>query len=279
MMKRILITGANSYIGVSFAAYMKQFGDAYEMETVTLRDGLWKTKDFSEYDVVFHVAGVTHQKETKENASLYYDVNEHLAVAVAEKAKREGVKQFIILSSMSVYGMTVGHITKETQPAPKSSYGKSKYNADVRLEKMSCDTFRVAILRPPMVYGKGCRGNYQVLRRFALKSPVFPDYANQRSMIYIGNLTAFVKQIIVDEAEGIFFPQDAEYVSTVELVKNIASANGKHIVITPLLNWAVKLALRLRVGVFQKVFGTLTYEKVDLVSEYGFDRAKKCTEE
>lgn len=277
-MKKVLITGANSYIGVNVEEYLEQWSDNYLVDTLNMIGDEWKNADFSNYDVVFHVAGIAHIKETKDNSHLYYDVNEHLAVSVAEKAKVEGVKQFIILSTMSVYGITVGHITKDTKPSPINSYGKAKYNADLKIGGLDCPTFKVAILRPPMVYGKGCKGNYQTLRKFALKSPVFPGFKNERSMIYIGNLAAFVKRCIDEEKNGLFFPQDEEYVCTSRMVKMIADCNGKKIGVLGAFNWMIHIMIAIGIGVFKKVFGSLTYEKEDLVAEYSFEEAMNMTE-
>lgn len=277
-MKKVLITGAGSYIGINVEKYLLQWSDNYQVDSLNMIGKKWRQTNFSNYDVIFHVAGIAHIKETKENSHLYYDVNEHLAIDVAEKAKSEGVKQFIILSTMSVYGITTGYITKETKPNPVNSYGKAKYNADLKIEKMNCQTFKVAILRPPMVYGKDCKGNYQTLRKFALKSSIFPSFKNQRSMLYIGNLVAFVKNCIDEGKSGLFFPQDSEYVCTADMVKKIAEHNDKKIGITGAFNWAIRIMLCLGVGVFNKVFGSLTYEKVDLMSEYSFEESMMNTE-
>lgn len=278
-MKKILITGANSYIGVSVENYLGQWPSNYQVDSLNMIEKEWKQSDFSKYDVIFHVAGIAHIKETKENEQLYYDVNEHLAVEVAEKAKKEGVRQFIILSTMSVYGVTVGYITKKTKPHPINNYGKAKYNADLKIEEMNCSSFIVTILRPPMVYGKGCKGNYQTLRKFALKVPIFPSFKNQRSMLYIGNLAAFVKRCIDEERSGLYFPQNAEYVHVSNMVEMIAEYNGKKIVITCVFNWVIRIMLALRIGVFKKVFGDLTYEKVDLVKEFSFEESMKKVEQ
>ena len=275
-MKKILITGANSYIGTSFEKYMAQFGDEYVVNTVDMIGDGWKKKDFSSYDSVFHVAGIAHQKETLENAHLYYEVNRNLAIATAQKAKRDGVKQFILLSSMSVYGLETGVITKNTVPHPKSHYGKSKLQADEKIVKLNCDTFKVAILRPPMVYGKGCKGNYQRLRSFALKSPIFPDYPNQRSMVYIGNLCEFVKNMIDEQRRGLYFPQNAEYVNTSKMVKEIAEANGKLIRMTKVFNPFIKIIL---LRVVKKVFGNLVYDKSDLIEINNFWKSIIISEE
>src|SRR5699024_1194219 len=129
------------------------------------RDDKWKEIDLSVYDSILHVAGIAHQKETNENSSLYYDVNRDLAIEMAEKAKKKNVKQFIFLSTMSVYGVETGVIDENTRLNPKTHYGKSKKAAEDSIQKLETDEFKVAIVRPPMIYGKDCPGNYQRLRK------------------------------------------------------------------------------------------------------------------
>lgn len=225
-MKKILITGANSYIGISFENTMKQFED-YSVDTVDMIGGGWKAKSFAGYDAVFHVAGIAHIKETKENSHLYYDVNRDLAIETAKKAKAEGVKHFVFLSSMSVYGKDTGVITKQTLPRPKSSYGKSKLLAEEGLNALEGDGFVVSVIRPPMVYGKGCKGNFNTLKKLALKLPAFPYLQNERSMIYIENLSLFIKMMIDNPVNGVFFPQNREPVKTVRMAELIAEAEEK----------------------------------------------------
>lgn len=274
-MKRILITGANSYIGTSVESYLNSFAGQYDIDTVDMLSGSWKDKDFSVYDVVFHVAGIAHIKETAENADLYYKVNRDLVVETANKAKKDGVKHFVFLSSMSVYGIEKGSINKNTVPKPNSHYGKSKLQAERRIEKLNDDKFKVAILRPPMVYGKGCKGNYQRLRKFALGFPVFPDLKNQRSMIYIGNLCEFVKMMIDTVASGVFCPQNSEYVCTSDMVKLIADNNGKKIKKIRIFNPFIRV---LPLSVVNKVFGNLTYEHFDIVDKYSLKESIELTE-
>jgi UDP-glucose 4-epimerase len=257
-MKMILITGANSYIGASFEKWLEQESGDYFVDTIDMIDERWKEKSFSEYDVVFHVAGITHIKETKENSELYYKVNRDLVYEVAKKSKNDGVKQFIFLSSMSVYGMEVGSISKDTVPSPKSNYGKSKLQAEELIEKLQDSTFNIAILRPPMIYGKGCKGNYSRLEKFALKSPIFPDIKNKRSMIEIDRLCEYLKVLIDEESNGLFFPQNEEYVCTSDMVKNIAEKHGKKIYMTKLFNPLLRV---LKVSIINKVFGDLVYAK------------------
>lgn len=274
-MKRVLITGAGSYIGECFADYLRANAD-YAVESIGTIDGEWERADFSGYDVVFHVAGIAHIKETKENEHLYYDVNRDLTLKIAEKSKAQGVGQFIVLSSMSVYGKETGYITKSTEPAPCTAYGKSKYEADLGLAGMETPTFTVAILRPPMVYGKGCKGNYNQLRKLALKSPVFPLYKNERSMVYVGNLCEFVKCVIDEGKRGVFFPQNSEYVNTSELAKCIVKIHGKKRFFLPVFRFVFAC---LPIRVIKKAFGNLTYEKVDTVDKFSFEESIKLTEE
>lgn len=258
-MKKVLITGANSYIGTSFENYIKDnFPDAYAVDTVDMIDGTWREKDFSEYDSVFHVAGIAHQKETKENAHLYYEINRDLAFSVAQKAKQDGVKQFVFLSSMSVYGMDIGVITKETVPNPKSNYGKSKLQAEEQIAALADEDFKIAVLRPPMVYGKGSKGNYPLLAKIALKMPVFPYVKNERSMLYIENLCEFVRLMIENAESGTFWPQNAQYSNTGELVKMIAQAHGKKIFLVKGFGWALNL-MSVFIGKVNKAFGSLQY--------------------
>lgn len=255
-MKKILIAGAGSYIGTSVEKWLNESG-CYETVTIDMQGIQPKTIDFTGVDAVFHVAGIAHRKETEENAHLYYEVNGDLAIRTAEAAKKAGVKQFILLSSMSVYGINTGVITKQTIPSPKSHYGKSKLQADEAIQKLQDDKFKVCIVRPPMVYGKGCKGNYQLLRKLAIKSPVFPGMQNQRSMIFIDNLSVFVEQLIRNEADGLFFPQNQEYVSTVEMVRCIAKENNHKMLVTNLANFILR---NVRLNVVNKVFGDLIYD-------------------
>ncbi len=258
-MKNILITGANSYIGVCFENYIKNFSGEYTVETLDMINPEWKDSDFSKYDVIYHVAGIAHRKETEENAQLYYDVNRDLTINVAKKAKNEGVKHFVFLSSMSVYGVEEGIIKKDTAPDPKSNYGKSKLQAEEKLNELKDDNFKVAIMRPPMVYGDGCKGNYQMLVKFAKMMPVFPNYKNKRSMVHVDNLSAFVKELIDNKKEGLFFPQDKEYVCTCAMVKEIGAGMGKNIRLLKILNPAVSILKKFTTK-GKKAFGDLIYD-------------------
>lgn len=259
-MKKVLITGANSYIGTSFEKYIKEnYPDDFEIDTVDMIDGSWRDMAFSEYDVVFHVAGIAHQKETKQNAHQYFEINRDLAGEVAKKSKQDGVQQFIFLSSMSVYGLDTGVITKSTKPNPKTNYGKSKLQAEELINKLRSEDFKVCVLRPPMVYGKGCKGNYQTIVKIVKRFPVFPKVNNKRSLVSIDTLVCFVKDAVDQEYDGLFFPQNKEYVKTIDLAKDIAEQENKSLYFSYILGFAVVL-FRPFIKSLKKAFGSLIYK-------------------
>lgn len=273
-MKRILITGANSYIGTSFEHYVTEnFPEDYVVDTVDMIDCSWREKDFSGYDTVFHVAGIAHSdngKISEEKAKLYYAVNTDLTVETAEKAKKDGVKQFVFMSSAIVYGDSapIGKsklITKETPASPANCYGDSKVQAENGIIPLNDEAFKVVILRPPMIYGKGSKGNYPLLSKIAVKTPIFPYVKNERSMLYIENLCEFVRLIVENEEKGIFWPQNAEYSNTSELVKMIADAHGEKLSLVKGFGWALKIMSHMT-GLVNKAFGSLTYDMS--LSEY-----------
>ena len=272
-MKRVLITGANSYIGTNVENWLNKWKDKYEVETVDMIDGSWRNKNFSRYDVVYHVAGIAHSDNGKisaEKEKLYRTVNTDLTIETAKKAKKEGVKQFIFMSSAIVYGNSAPlgkskMITRETEPAPNNCYSVSKWQAELGLKELEGDAFKICVLRPPMIYGKGSKGNYPVLAKFAQKLPIFPKVNNTRSMLYIENLCEFVRLMIENEESGVFWPQNQEYSNTTEIVQLIAKAHGKKIVTTVVFNWGLYI-LRLGTGLVDKAFGSLSYDKK--MSEY-----------
>lgn len=267
-MKKILITGANSYIGTSFEAYITEnFPEQYQVDTVDMIDGTWREKSFAGYDTVYHVAGIAHSDNGKisaEREKLYRAVNTDLTVETAKKAKADGVGQFIFMSSAIVYGDSAPMgkqkmITKDTPVSPANCYGDSKVQAENGIRPLEDASFRVVILRPPMIYGKGSKGNYPTLAKLAQKLPVFPKVNNCRSMLYIENLCEFVRLMIENEESGTFWPQNGQYSNTSEMVKLIARAHGKNIRLTKALNWALPLA-RLATGLVDKAFGNLAYD-------------------
>ncbi len=271
--KRVLVTGAGSYIGESFEEWAKEhYSVNFTIDTLDMQTPFWREKDFSLYDVVFHVAGIAHAdvgKATEEEKKRYYDVNTRLAIETAEKAKREGVEQFVFMSSMIIYGESAPCGKKKvvdeyTLPAPANFYGDSKWQADKGVRALADERFHVAVLRPPMIYGRGSKGNYPVLAKLAEKLPVFPDVENQRSMLYIGNLCEFLCKLMLSGEGGVYFPQNEEYTKTSEMVKEIAKSAGKRIWITKLLVPVVKIGSHIPGKVprlVNKAFGDSIYSQ------------------
>lgn len=261
-MKKILITGKNSYIGTSLERWLANDNDRFVVHTLDVKDAAWEEHDFSTYDVVFHVAALVHKSENPSMAAVYFKVNHELAVQVATKAKAEGVTQLIFMSTMAVYG-EVGRIgaefviTELTPEQPKTLYGASKLAAERSLVELNDVNFKVVVIRPPTVYGPNCPGNYASLKTFALVMPVFPLFQNKRSMLHIDNLSEFVKLMIDYDEQGVFFPQDGDYVSTCAIVKAIAETNGKRVRFAQVPK---SLILPMgRLNVVRKLFGNLVY--------------------
>lgn len=273
--KKVLITGAGSYIGQSFIDYTKKYyPENFEIDELDMVGDSWRECDFSNYDIVYHVAGIAHadvgnvSEETKEK---YYAVNTDLAVEVAQKAKTEKVKEFIFMSSMIVYGESAPYgkkkvIDEHTVPAPANFYGDSKLQADVAVRELADDSFKVIVLRPPMIYGRGSKGNYPVLAKLAKKLPVFPEADNERSMLYIENLCEFLCQVMLVEQikqnATVLIPQNAEWTNTSVMVEEIAKVSGKKIAIMKALKPAVAMTGKLPGkigGMTNKAFGNSCY--------------------
>lgn len=280
-MKKVLITGANSYIGCSFEAYVKErYSDELAVDTVDMIDGSWRDKDFSGYDIVYHVAGIAHAdvgKVDEDTKKRYYAINSDLAIETAQKAKADGVKQFVFMSSAIIYGDSAPYgkrkmITADTEPQPTNYYGDSKWQADKGVRTLSNDNFAVCVLRPPMIYGKGSKGNYPTLSKMAKKLPLFPNIKNERSMLYIENLCEFLVQVMIRGEKGVFWPQNAEYTRTSDMVRLIAKSSRHKIWVTKLFNWVVAISAHIpgkMSNLTNKAFGNLVYESD--MSKYEFE--------
>lgn len=271
-MKNVLITGANSYIGTNIEEWLKRNPEEFQVYTVDTFGDNWKQADYTKYDAVFHVAGIAHVDPKPSMAPLYYKVNRDLTIEIAKYAKEHGVKQFVFMSSEIVYhaskSLNPHVITPETQPDPNDFYGDSKLQAELGLKELESPTFKIAILRPPMIYGPNCKGNFLRLGWLGTKTPIFPNWHNQRSMLYIDNLAEFVKQIIVREMNGVFYPQNKELSDTVEIVRFFAKKYNHKIWVSKLFNPFVIIGSWLLPQI-PKMFADSYYEPS--MSQYDFD--------
>ena len=271
-MKKVLITGANSFVGVNVEKWLLRNPQEFQVDTVDTMNDAWKKADFRKYDAVFHVAGIAHVDPKPEMASLYYKVNRDLTVEIAQWAKDHGVKQFIFMSSKIVYhaskSLKGDVVTKNTQPKPNDFYGDSKLQAENNLKKLETPDFKIVILRPCMIYGLGNKGNLPRLAWLASKTPIFPAWHNKRSMIHVNNLAELVRQVVLRELSGTFHPQNSEYVDTVEIVRYFAKEIGHKIWISRIFNpfvWIGSFFL----PQISKMFSDSYYEQE--LSTYDFD--------
>ncbi|GMR70957.1 NAD-dependent epimerase/dehydratase family protein [Aerococcus viridans] len=285
-MKKILITGLNSYIGNKFEEWVSQWPNEYQVTKISVRNDDWKNQNWNIYDVVLNVAGIAHNSSDASLEELYYQVNRDLTVELAGKAKIDEVKQFIHLSSMIVYGASKtenGMITIDTEPEPANFYGDSKLQGELGIIPLEDDNFKIAIIRPPMIYGKGSKGNYPLLAKLAQKTPIFPDFKNKRSMLYIDNLNEFIRLLINNGDHGIYHPQNEEYVVTSDLVRAIARVHNHKVLFTKITNPIINIMLN-KVAIFKKIFGNQLYSKELSLYNNGnyivnnFDESIKLTE-
>ena len=265
-MERVLVTGSNSYIGTNVEKWLMREPEKYSVKTLDLKDPNWKDFDFSKFDVVFHVAGLVHVKTTKKNKKDFFTINRDLTCDVSKIAKEAGVRQFIFMSTMNIFGVNSGVIDENTVPKPRSYYGLSKFQAEQHLKSLISQTFSVCIVRPPIVYGPQCSGNYKTLSKLSKKVRFIPEINNSRSMIYIDNLSELIRNLIDKNLVGTFHPQNKDYVNVTALIKKIADYNNNHLyLIKKILNFVKYI----KFGFFSKAFGTLVYSKK--LSTYDFD--------
>ena len=262
-MKKILITGAGSYVGESVRRYILSTSSDFQIDAVDTMGDNWKNADYSQYDVVYHVAGIAHVNADPKMEALYYKVNRDLTIEVAKHAKAAGVKQFIFMSSQIVFhesqSLKTEVLTAETKENPNGFYGDSKLQAELGIKPLEDENFKVCILRPCMIYGPNAKGNFPRLAKLACKTPVFPCWHNKRSMLYIDNLAEFVKQAVLRGLSGTFYPQNRELADTVEIIRFFARAAGHRIWITRLLNpfvWLGSFVLQ----PLNKMFATYYYD-------------------
>ena len=260
-MRSVLIAGEGSFIGTAVARRLADLHGSYRAATIDMRSDAWRAFDFSGYDSVVLVAGIAHVSPKPAMRALYERVNRDLAIEAAARAKEAGVRQFIFLSSSIVFGDAAPagkdfEIAPDTPPAPSNAYGQSKLDAEIGIRALEGDGFQAAILRPMMVFGPGCRGNYTRLSRFADRFPLFPDFPNRRGAVYIEHLAELIRLLIDRGNGGTYHVQDA-VVRTSDFVREIAKARGKKMAFPRLWNPLIKLFGR--AGVVRRAFGGFCY--------------------
>jgi nucleoside-diphosphate-sugar epimerase len=269
-MTRILITGADSFVGRNFIDNSAN----KDVQEISLFDNQPDDIDFTKYDVIIHLVAIVHQSKTI-HEDQYYKINRDLCIKVAEHAKKAGVKQFIFLSSVKVYGAFIpdsGPWNEDSICVPEDSYGKSKYEAEIALKKIEESNFIVSIVRTPLVYGAGVKANMLNILRLLDKFPILPlaKVNNKRSFTSAGNLVAFIDRIIEKKASGIFIAMDEKPLSTTDLVNCISTYLNKNIYLFRMPLLLIKLGTYLIPNIFDRLYGSFELDNKKTLNKLGF---------
>ncbi len=257
----ILIVGKNSFIARGVGAWFAGKDPAPQVDCISVREDSWKCRDLSGYDAVIFAAALVHRPDVTDWAE-YERINVQLPLEFATYAKAQGVKQFVFFSTVSVYQaertLPRGTVIDENTPLePLSLYGKSKLMAENRLQTLMDDHFRVSIVRPTYVYGKGCRGRHiDVQKWLARMLPVLPDAFGdvKMGMVYIDNLAELVWLIVHSQCSGIYHAQDAAPMSTCEILQTMAPAKK-----TIRCRWLLQPFVR--ISMVKRLFGGSAYSE------------------
>jgi len=269
--KTILLTGASGFIGSYF---IEKYKSKYNVKTFSFLHDDFEALHVEDVDLVFHLSALVHQMGEK-SASEYEKVNVTQTLELAKKVEESGVKHFVFMSTVAVYGIEIGVMSEESECNPLTEYGKSKLKAEVELQKLEDESFKISIIRPPIVYGKNAPGNMRSLLNLISKVPLLPfgGIDNKRSMVYIGNLCHLVDVVIEQEKEGIFLASDDEPLSTSRLIEFIAKSLDKKIYLIKIpffetLLKLVKPSFHKRLYGSLEIDNTLTKEKLNLKNPY-----------
>ena len=275
-MKRILLTGSNGFVGTYF---IDKYRDKYNIKTFSFLNDYIETLELINIDVVFHLSALVHQMGGA-SAQEYERVNVVQTLELAKKAKESGVKHFVFMSTVKVYGEeTDVKYTENSDCNPEDDYGKSKLKAEIELQKLENENFKVSIVRTPIVYGFGVKANIKSLINLVNKVPILPfgGIQNKRSMVYIGNLCHLLDEIIIQEKSGVFLCADDEPLSTSRLCALIAKNLDKKVYLLkiPFFETLLKIA---KPSFHKRLFGslevdnTLTKEKLNLKNPYSVEK-------
>lgn len=290
----IFITGVTGFVGANIAAYFMERGyhvigaarhkpdDArIEFRAISKLDRytFWD-EALKGADIVVHLAGRAHKMhETSEEKHLYYETNVEGTVNLAQNAIKAGVKKLIFISSIKAM-LSDAHeepLTESFVCKPAEPYGISKLKAEIELRKISeTSGLPLVILRPPLIYGPGVKGNLASLIRLVRRIPVLPlgGISNRRSLLGVMNLASAIEAVIdSDSANGkTFLVSDGEEISTSELVKRLAVAYNPGCRIISLPAWIWKLGARVPglAGKFLRLCGSLPVDSGLITREIGW---------
>lgn len=270
-MTKILLTGTNSFVGTHFIKYSK----FTEVDEVSLFDKKPEDIEFKGYDVIIHLVAIVHQT-IKIPEEQYFKVNRDLCVEVAKHAKKAGVKQFVFLSTVKVYGKFIkgySYWNEKSTCFPDDSYGKSKYAAELALKELNDKDFTVSIVRTPLVYGEGVKANMLSILKLVKQSHFLPfkGVNNRRSFTSAENLVAFIDRIIEKRASGIFIAMDKDAISTTDLVLMISETLGRKILLFKMPDFVIKLGIKLLPKFFDRLYGSFEMDNNETLKILDFE--------
>jgi len=272
---KLLITGASGFVGSHF---IEKYSSKYDIKTFSFRKDDLSTLDCSNIDVILHLSALVHQMGGA-NASEYERVNVTQTLELAQKAKKSGVKHFVFMSTVKVYGEETNSVyTENSECKAEDEYGKSKLKAEQELLKLEDESFKVSIIRTPIVYGYGVKANIKSLINLVNKVPLLPfgKIENKRSMVYIGNLCYLVDVVIEQQKSGIFLASDDQPLSTSRLIELIAKNLDKKIYLVKIPFFESLLKI-LKPSFHKRLYGSLeidnsiTKEKLNLKNPYSVE--------
>jgi len=280
--KRILLTGASGFVGQRF---VEMNSDYYEIFPYSLRKTKVSEIDFSKIDAIVHLAGIAHQMQ-KIDDQIYFDVNHKLTVALAKRAKENGVGHFLFMSTIKVFGENFESeiLTEQSECKPEDPYGKSKLLAEEELKSIEDESFKVGIVRPPLVYGPRVKGNMIRLIQLAEKSIPLPlgGISNKRTMVFVDNLVLLCNQITDTKASGVFLAGDKFPISTSKLIETIKSELSNSISDFKIPSPLVSILGSLKPGIKHRLFGSLqldtskTNQQLNFEPKYSFEEGIKA---
>jgi nucleoside-diphosphate-sugar epimerase len=253
-MAKVLITGANSFIGTNY----RRISVNQNVSEVSIVENKPEDIDFSHFDVVLHLAAIVHQSK-KISDEDYLFVNRDLCERVARQAKKSGVRQFIFLSTVKVYGKFIPGSepwTEDSACNPDDAYGMSKCQAELALKKIEDKEFIVSIIRTPIVYGPGVTANMLKLINLIELFPVLPfaRVNNHRHYTYIENLVGYIDRIIEIRASGTFLAMDDTALSTTNLVTHLSVFLKRKIVLFSFPDFIINAGIFLMPNFFDRLY-------------------------
>jgi UDP-glucose 4-epimerase len=269
-MTKIIITGSSGFIGNNFI----KSGSSIIIKAVDLLIQKVEEIDFTGIDSVLHLAALVHQMKGAPEEE-YFKINRDLAYEVAKRAKDQGVKQFVLMSTAKVFGESTTAKPawdENSECCPQDAYGKSKYEAEKLIKSLAEDNFEVAIVRSPLVYGVGVKANMYNLVKLVDRFKILPlgGIQNRRSMVFVGNLIALLRHIIDKQASGIFIAGDQSSLSTTELTRLIGKSFKKRLILIKIPEFMIWFLARIKPSIVDRLFGSLELDNSNTNKKLGF---------